>query len=540
MRKLYSLVRACMSSDMNLFKIKHKKNSKAVIFLPIFISLYLMFMMWGGANSLFEKLAPMNLQFVLLSGSAFLVSFMTIMEGIYKAGPLLFNCKDDQLLLSLPIERRTVFFVRVFKFYVFELLFNSLFIIPVMVAYIRWAEELYWTYFLTCIVMLFILPIIPIVIASLLGFISSSLSSRFKYKNASQIIISMIFLVGILFLSYNSDGFMEYVIKNSTSVNDLITKIYYPAGVYAKLVTDFHFIDLIIFIFINIVIFVIAIFVLSKFYFKINSRLKKVTSNKSVSVNKLVIKSRPKIWSLVLKELNTFFKTPVFIINAGFAMVLFIIGSIIFSFKFDSALPFLTSKNGGLGLSKDLIMNNLSVLIFGFISFSAYMTSITNSVISLEGKSFNILKSLPLQAKTILMSKVLSSLVLTTPVFLFGDMILFIRFKIGFIDSILLIILSILVPLVSHFVGILINLKFPKLDAENSSEVVKQSISSLLSVMIGMILLMISVTIISSVIGKFQPTLILGGAVIIYLIIDGLLYLYLINKGVMEFNDLSM
>ena len=34
---------------------------------------------------------------------------MTIIEGVYKAGPLLFNCRDDQLLLSLPIKRRTVY-----------------------------------------------------------------------------------------------------------------------------------------------------------------------------------------------------------------------------------------------------------------------------------------------------------------------------------------------------------------------------------------------------------------------------------------------
>ena len=122
MKRLYSLIKASMSSDMSIFKIYTKKKSKKAIILPIFITLYLMFLIWGSANSMFEKLAPTHLQYILLSLFAFGISIMTLMEGIYKAGPLIFNCKDDQLLFSLPIKKKTVLFVRIFKFYVFELL----------------------------------------------------------------------------------------------------------------------------------------------------------------------------------------------------------------------------------------------------------------------------------------------------------------------------------------------------------------------------------------------------------------------------------
>ena len=101
MKKLISLIKACMTSDMKLFKIKTKKKNS--IILPLFIAGYLMFMIWGMANSVFEKVTPLHLQYVVLSLFAFGVSFMTIMEGVYKTSSLIFNCKDDQLLLSLPI-----------------------------------------------------------------------------------------------------------------------------------------------------------------------------------------------------------------------------------------------------------------------------------------------------------------------------------------------------------------------------------------------------------------------------------------------------
>ena len=185
-------------------------------------------------------------------------------------------------------------------------------------------------------------------------------------------------------------------------------------------------------------------------------------------------------------------------------------------------------------------MNNISIVILILISATSYMTSITNSVISLEGRNINILKSLPVSVKTILMSKIYSCLVITTPVLLLGNLILFIKFKLKIIEMVLILILSILIPLVSHFIGLIVNLKYPKLDAENSTEVVKQSTSSFISVMLGMILLIITIVIITNIIGYINSTLLLLIATIVYIVIDSILYLYLINKGVEEFNNLSV
>ena len=540
MKKLVSLIKACMTSDMNVFKISSKKNGKKnSAALPIVISLCIMFTIWGNANTLFEKMAPLHLQVIAVSMFIVGISLFTVIEGVYKTGSLLFNCKDDQLLLSLPIKRSTVLFIRIFKFYVFELIFNSIWLLPIMLAYIRWAEVLDWTYYLVSIIMLFFLPIIPIVISCIIGAITSSLSSRFKYKNVAQIVISMVFCVGIVYLSMNTNGFYNYIVAHATGINDLITKIYYPAGVYASLITKFDIVKLLIFIGVNLVIFVLGILVLSKFYFKINSRLKKVNTGKKVKFNDLVIKTNSSTTSLVKKELRTFFKTPVFIVNAGFSLVLFILVSIVLCIKFNDFLPIFTDPKS-FDLSKEMIMNNLSLLIFVLILFVSYTTSITNSVISLEGRNINILKSLPIKTKNILMSKIYSSLILTTPVLLVGDLLLFIKFRISIIECILLLVLSILIPLVSHFIGLITNLKYPKLDWENSAEVVKQSTSSFIAVMVGMFLMITSIVVVMILLGQISSLLLLIFATMLYIIIDISLYTYITTKGVKEFNKLSI
>lgn len=541
MKKLYSLIRACMTSDMSLFKFKTNKNNKLSILLPLFISGYLMYMIWNLSNSLFEKLSPLNLSYLLLSLFVLSISIMTFIEGIYKSGPLVFNCKDDQLLLSLPIKRSTVLFVRIFKFYLFELLFNSLFLLPIMVSYIRWDSNLSWTYYLTSCIMLLLLPIIPIVLSCILGFITSSLSSKFKYKNAAQIIISMGVLVGVLALSFNMDGILEYIIKNSSNINELVTKIYYPAGIYAKLVNDFNILDLLIFVMVHVGVFAISIVILSKFYFKINTRLKSVSStSKRVSIDSLTIKSKSVTRSLVKKEMSTFFKTPVFIINAGFSLVLFLIAVIVIALKHDTIMPLLIAQLSVLDLKEEIIMNNIPIIILILISFASYMTSITNSIISLEGRNIMILKSLPIKTKTILIGKILACLKITTPVLFIGDIILFIVLKISVIDSLLLLILSILIPLVSHFIGLIVNLKYPNLNWENSAEVVKQSTSSFISVMLGMALFVLTSMVIFNVIGKISGTLLLIIVTTTYILIDIILYIYLLRRGTIDFNNLTI
>ena len=94
--------------------------------------------------------------------------------------------------------------------------------------------------------------------------------------------------------------------------------------------------------------------------------------------------------------------------------------------------------------------------------------------------------------------------------------------------------------MISHFIGLIVNLKYPKLDAENDAEIVKQSTSSFVSVMIGMLLMIISIGFILSVAGTMSSTLILFLSIVIFSIIDILLYLYLVNKSIKDFDNLSI
>ena len=91
-----------------------------------------------------------------------------------------------------------------------------------------------------------------------------------------------------------------------------------------------------------------------------------------------------------------------------------------------------------------------------------------------------------------------------------------------------------------HLFGVIINLKFPKLDADNSTEVVKQSASSFVSVFTGMILMIGSIALLVELFDKMNPNLLLALYVFIFIVLDILLYIYLVKRSVKDFKDLTI
>ncbi|MBP3255188.1 MAG: hypothetical protein J6M60_01675 [Clostridia bacterium] len=538
MKKLLSLIKACMTENMSIFKVKTKNQSEtSKKILPIVLFGLVFFSMWSYANILMESLVELHVEYILLTLFVGVTSLLTLVEGIYKSGNLLFNCKDDDLLLSLPIKKSTVLFVRMFKFYVFELLYNSLFLVPAIVVYAT-KVSVGISFYIVSIIAIVLLPIIPIVISCIIGFITTGISSKFKFKNIVQIVITMGIILVVFFASYNINGLIDSLAQNADSINEVITKIYYPAGAYIKLVTEFNIQDLLIFIGIHILISVVTIFILSKVYFRINSRTKAVSSRKN-SNKEYKIRTNKPLNSLIKKELGRFISSPVFVTNAAFSLVLFIIACVLICVKLDSVPEILASR--GMEVTVEQIQNYIPIVLFGLISFASFTSSITSSMISLEGRSFNILKSLPVKPSKIILSKIYASVAIMVPFILIGDIIFFVRFNFNIFEIIGIIIVSFILPLISETIGILVNLKYPKMDAENDSEVVKQSMSSMIAVFIGMGLTGVAIILIvmCAMFGLANYLTILIGTVV-FIIIYLLLLLYLNKSSVKDFNKINV
>ena len=537
MKKILSLIKACMTDNMQIFKIKSKSNKKiSKILVPLIFTVCCFISIGSYAVMFIEPLTKMHAEYILLSLFVMGTFFITLVEGIYKSSSLLFNSRDDNLLFSLPIKKSTVLFIRILKFYVFELLFNSIFMLPAIAVYVYYVKVSF-SFYIVSFFLLLLLPIIPIIISCIIGSIISKISSKFRFKNLAQIIATALLLLIIFYFSFNTQNIINNFGDKAESINKVITKIYYPCDAYIKMITNFKLIDLLLFIGINVLLFTIAILGLSKWYFKINSSSKSVKI--STSKKDYHIKSTKPIITLIKKELKKFVSSPVFITNAGFGLLLFVLGIIYISLNFNKAASTIISMENSITLEE--LKSYMPIILYGFICFTSFMTSITSSMISLEGKSFNILKSLPVKPITIILSKVLTAVLVIIPLVLIGDIILFIKFNFSIMEILLIILGTIILPLVAETIGIIINLKYPKMDAANDTEVVKQSMSSMIAVFLGMGISAISIYGLFTCIRlELSNSLILLIGNIIFSIILLVLLLYMKKKSVKLFNEINV
>ncbi len=181
---------------------------------------------------------------------------------------------------------------------------------------------------------------------------------------------------------------------------------------------------------------------------------------------------------------------------------------------------------------------SIELIFYIILLFSLYMTSITSSSISLEGKTMNITKSLPIKTTTIFNSKLLFAILLELPFITLSTILVSIKYKFNILIILLILISAILIILLNGIIGIIINLKYPKLNYSNDTEVVKQSISSMLSVFMGMSILIVSIVLFIKFIDKINLVILISIYICIIFIVDLILYKILTKYGTKEYNKL--
>ena len=198
--KTISLLKAVLSEDMNLFRYSVKRNSSKLkkALLPILLFLIVSYSIGFYAYMIAKVLSPLNLTYVMLTMFVMMVSILSFIEGIYKSQGILFECKDNDLLFSLPIKKSKILFVRIFKLLLFQYIYNLMFLLPAFVIYIYY-ESPNLNFYLISLLITFLIPIIPTVISSLIGYIIKLISSKSKSKRIVQTIITSIVFLGVFY-----------------------------------------------------------------------------------------------------------------------------------------------------------------------------------------------------------------------------------------------------------------------------------------------------------------------------------------------------
>ena len=301
-------------------------------------------------------------------------------------------------------------------------------------------------------------------------------------------------------MSFGLENISNSIVTNADKINNLITGIFYPIKLYLNLINRLNAIDIIKLLIINIVPAYLFVLLASKFNLtNANNDSNKISSKKKNGYN---YDKSSKLIALTKKEFKKYISTPVYMINTFFSIIMFIGVVLLASFKFDIVINYLTT-NGGEQISISDIYEMIPKFFISLIIFTSCLTSITSSSISLEGSRINILKSLPVSTKTILKSKILNSILITIPFLIIGDIIAASSFKFSLIDITSSFLISIILPIFVAVFGLIVNLKYPKMNASSDTEIIKQSASSMISTLSGMVFATIIIAILFTIESKY-------------------------------------
>ncbi len=457
---------------------EYKKPSRGKIILFAFIYAYVALVFIGISIGysyvLADTLVPIGATahfFGLVSALAFALVFIF---SIFETKSELFDCKDNDLMLSMPIKPGHLVISRILVVLIYNFMISAVVTLPatVMFAIISDGEPLgiagsLLTGFMT--------PLLATSLASAVGYIVAVLSKKMKNKTFVTLFFSILFL-GLYFWGYTA------LIGTSSEEDISLIIVQLTEGLTflgfigkASLLNAF---PIAAFCAVSLGVSALAYFVISKYYFSIVTA--SFGSKRKTYKSKELSRSSA-LMALVRKELSCFVSSAVYMLNTGLGFLFGVAVSVFALVKRDMIAELVSELAAYMpNVNPSAVITVAFVQILVFLSS---MTIISSCALSLEGNNLWVLKSMPISGRDVLLSKAIPHILLASPVSLVCSFLLIIAGKLSPAFAIFVILIPLLANIVSALVGVALNVAFPKFVFNNEAEPIKQSMSAFLTML---------------------------------------------------------
>ncbi len=501
-----------------LFGFDLKKNKTKTILIGFAILYALSAYMFGFGYMFFDLAKIMNeanqVQ-VVLSFSVTYVIGLSVMMTLFRASGYLFHYKDYDILAPLPIPDFVVLLGKISVMLLMIYITSFIFVLPIAFAYFffQGVSILSLLYFLLGFVLT---PLIPLVVLAFVSLGLDYITKKLPFAKILNIILLFAIFLGIFALSFS---FNDTEVNPLTGQIDMVkglSDVYPLIGWYIDAVHELNHLHMLYYVLVSLGTFGLFILVVNAVIRKTNQTKTKGYISKKTKVN---YDSKGLVFTMVIKEIKKYFSIPIYAVNTGLGPVILIaIGVASFFFKNDIQ-TYLSQM-----MEVDLPLEPLLLILFGFSIVMTYTPAVS---LSLEGKNFWILKSLPIEPRTIMISKIIFNLILIVPIGLISLLMLGINLSLEPLSVLVMMFDVVGLAILSSLINAYLNLYMPKFDFQNEVEVVKQSIASFVGVFGGFALIVtfgLAYYFLSKTL-SMQATLFIIGAIMAML--SWLLYVYL-------------
>lgn len=463
---------------------------------------------------LFQTMGAIGLGQIPLFNSfqiVFMILIILAFQSISEKG----QTNDSDLLLSMPIKKIDIVLSKTLSKYLFNLALISMVIIPTIILYAVYVE-LTIGVILWCILIMLIIPLLGVGINYIINFIITRFFNRVKFATLLKTLLAIILFGGYMALYIYSSTVMG--LQDVSTIDEFLNSNFL-VGLCVRIICDNNLLNLL-----YLLLIIIGVFVLGIWGYMANFGKNFVAYRGKKS--KLKYTSPRAFGGLIRKELKKYFTTPILLINTIIGPIVLIGLSIFVAIEGEQGISsFFFGLEGGL----------LSIFTLVFLIMCA-STLISPCTISLEGRYLWILRCTPADPKKILFAKSFLNMIIFIPVHLISSTIILITLGGGLLESIAFIALPILLNIIMSFGGTYINLLFPKLEWESETQVVKQSLSLVVTMIIGYILALLP-TILGLL--EMSSAICLEISMAVYCLLAILTIVLINTSGVKKFNKLN-
>ncbi len=478
MNKLWTLTALELRSLYGINKILHTKDPRAKsryrMLAVAWVILLAMAFFYVGA--LVYGLCLLGLREIVPAYLVMIASLLIFAFGIFRAATAVFGKTGFDLLSSMPVSSGAIVLSRILALYAEDLILALVVMVPGIgvFAFLQRPDPLFY---LTALVGTVFLPAIPLVISVVLDTLILAISAGMKHKSLIQTLLMILLVVGILAGSFQIGPAAESLTPEMLSqmaqtIAGLIGKVYPPALWLGSAMVGAASGNLLLFLLASLGLMALVTVLISRFHHRIMGALLSFSTGQNYQIGAMERRSLAK--ALYFRELRRYFSSSIYVTNTIIGPIM---GCLLTGFLCFGGMDAL---EGALPLD----IQPLLPLCFGAVFC---MMTTTSTSISMEGRHFWVVKSMPIPTKALLDSKIALNLSLMAPFYVLSEVFLIIAAKPNPLELLWLVLIPLLIILFAVVFGITVNLKLHSFDWEKEEQVVKQSASAALGGFAGLL-----------------------------------------------------
>lgn len=461
-------------------KAQSKGKLIGFLFLMVYAFGAMGFLFWHIFNTIALPFHMYGMDWLYFSLAALMAFALMFIGSIFTAKAQLYEARDNDLLLSLPIKPGYILFSRMFMLWVISFAMELITVVPAFIVWLNTVSFIPAGLAGYLIIFILLLPLFALTVSALFGWLLSVISARLGGKSFVTVILSVAFLGAYMYWAARMEFLIGALAQNPDGVAGALGAVA-PLVWIGQAAAEGSLTALGKTALLMLGAFVLCCWLLSKTFIKTATGKRGAAKKKYVEHEEKTASPRK---ALFQRELRRFLSSSSYMMNCGLGAIFALIGAGALLVKQDE-LSLLLADPDMLAL--------MQLMFAAGLCFMAAMTTITAPSISLEGKNLWIAQSLPVEAKDILLAKLKLHLLFAVPPMLVCSAAAAYVLK---TDALLTLCFFLLSAVFSVFVGLLglnENLRHPNFDWMTETQAVKSGISVLFTMLISWGLILIPV-----------------------------------------------